>query len=666
MKLLKMKYWIWIYLIFTLSMVRANDLETLRSQQQDLLGLDLADLLDIKVTSASKKSQKQSELANAIFVINQDDIQRSGATHVADLLRMVPGFQVSRVNSSIYQVASRGSFNGLFVNKLLVLVDGRSVYNTQISGTFWEVLDVLLEDIERIEVIRGSGGTLWGANAVNGIVNIITKSAHDTQGGLITVGAGTVESGFAHLRYGTQLNENTALRVYGKSSMRDSLVGGIQPDRWQIQQVGFKLDSNVNANTDFTLQGDFHDAHNGDVSWTTGIAEDAHLLGKNVLARWTHDNLENSKWTGQFYYDFSTQIRPTYGSDNHVLDFELQHQWRTAEHQEFLWGIGYRWSYSKIHPESLLSRKILGRHDELLSSFIQSETHFYDRKLRLIIGTKLEHNDYTGIEIQPNIRLLWRPDDKKSYWAAISRTVRTPSQVSYSIRTAYDLPPSANPLYPIPLNLQLYGNDQLKSEFNSSYELGFRQQWQDSLSLDSTVFYNDYNSLITRSSTPVPDLANGRYLLVGGYDHGMDAKTYGFESSLNWFNSWGQTQLNYHFINVETDIYAHFPTSYDSVEKEIPEHQISLRHHFDLSHDWQADWWLRYVSDAVGSSSGYHVEGYVTLDARLAWQVSKDLELSLVGQNLLDKQHPEHYLGTFTPLVAEVPRSVYVRAKLKF
>jgi iron complex outermembrane receptor protein len=654
------------FIFFIYAAAHADDLETMRLQQQALIGLELTDLLNMEVTSASKKSQKLSELANAIFVITQDDIRRSGATHIADVLRMVPGFQVARVNSSNYKVSSRGSFNGTFVNKLLVLVDGRSVYNMQIAGTFWEALDILLEDIERIEVIRGSGGTLWGANAVNGIVNIISKSAHDTQGSLIAVGAGTIESGFTRLRYGGQLDENTAFRVYGKSTMRDDLENGLRPDRWLMQQAGFRIDSKVNFDNSLTVQGDFYDARNGDISWTSGAAEDAHLLGKNILARWINDSVECSKWTGQFYYDFNTHSRPTYGSDNHIIDFELQNQLRTSENQEFLWGIGYRWLYSKIHPESLLSRDILGRHDELFSAFVQSESHFYDHKLRLIVGTKFEHNDYTGIEIQPNIRFLWHPNDNTSYWAAISRTIRTPSQVTHNIRASYDLPANNNPFYPIPLNLQLYGNNEVNAEFNAAYELGFRQHWDEILSWDSTIFYNDYNRLITRVNTPIPDLDNGRYILRNDYDHGMDAKTYGFESSVNWFNQWGQTQLSYHFLNIETDVYAHFPSTYADVEKENPEHQISLRHHFDLGHGWQSDWWLRYVSDAVGSMNGYNVEGYTSLDVRLAWQVDEHLELSVVGQNLLDKQHPEHYLSTFTPLTTEVPRSIYGQVRLEF
>ncbi|WP_353572527.1 TonB-dependent receptor [Candidatus Albibeggiatoa sp. nov. BB20] len=663
----------WARLIYSLfvilihSPLQADDLEILRLQQQALIGLNLTDLLNMEVTSASKKPQKLSESANAIFVITQDDIRRSGATHVADVLRMVPGLQVSKVNSSIWRVSARGSFNGLFVNKLLVLVDGRSVYNMQIAGTFWDSLDVLMEDIEQIEVIRGPGGALWGANAVNGIINIITKSAQDTQGYLMTVGAGTVESGFTHLRYGGELDENTAFRIYGKTTIRGDLEQGVQPDRWNMKQTGFRIDSELNVDTELTLQADFYDARIGDVSWTTGNAVDSHLLGKNILARWTHDSVENSKWTGQFYYDFSSQARPTYGVDNHILDFELQNQWRISERQEFLWGLGYRWLYSKIHNGSLLGRALLGRHDEVLNGFIQSESCFYDDKVRLIIGTKLEHNDYTGIEVQPNIRFLWHPTDNRTYWAAISRSVRTPAQVSYSILASYDLPPSSNPLYPIPANSQLVGNNQLNAEFNVAYELGFRQQWEEQVSWDSTLFYNDYKGLITRTVTPIPDLANGRYIFLSNYYHGMDAKTYGFESNINWINSWGETQLSYHFINIETDTYPHVVSAFADVESETPEHQISLRHHFDLGSGWESDWWLRYVSDAVGTDNGSNdVDSYISLDIRLAWQVDEHLELSVVGQNLLDNQHPEFYQGTFTPLNTGIPRSIYGQVRLEF
>jgi iron complex outermembrane receptor protein len=662
----------WISCIFilltllTYSNVQADDLEIIRLQQQALIGLELSDLLDIDVTSASKKSQKLSESANAIFVITQDDIRRSGATHVADVLRMAPGLQVSKANSSVWRVSARGSFNGLFVNKLLVLVDGRSIYNMQISGTLWESLDVLLEDIERIEVIRGSGGALWGANAVNGIINIITKSAQDTQGYLVTAGAGTVETGFAHLRYGGKLGEDTTFRVYGKNSMRDNLEQGTNPDRWQMKQAGFRADSEIDADTLVTLQGDIYANRAGDISWTTGNAVDSHLLGKNILGRWTHNYSDDSKWTGQFYYDYATQSRAPYGVDNHIIDFELQHQWRISEQQEFLWGVGYRWLYSKIHSNSLLSRASLGQHDEVFSSFIQSETHFFEHKARLITGLKVEHNDYTGIEIQPNIRFLWRPKEEQTYWAAISRAVRTPSQVSYSIQGAYDLLPENNPFYPIPLNLQLEGNNQLNSEFSIAYELGFRQQWEEYLSWDSTIFYDDYQRLIVRSDSSYPDLENGRIVVLSNYYHGMDAKTYGLESSLNWLNSWGQTQLSYHFINIEVDKYQDVTSIYEDVEKTVPEHQISLRHHIDLGSNWETDWWLRYIADAVGTDASNRINGYVSLDVRFAWQVDDHLEFSLIGQNLLDKQHPEYYKGTFTPLITEVPRSIYGQVRLDF
>jgi len=660
------RYFLALASIFCIFTIQADDLDIVRLQQQALIGMDLSELLNMEVTSAAKKSQKLSESANAIFVITQQDIQRSGATHVADVLRMVPGLQVSRVNSSNYRVSVRGGFNGIFVNKLLVLVDGRSVYNAQIAGTLWDSLDVLLEDIERIEVIRGSGGALWGANAVNGIINIISKSAQDTQGYLVTTGAGTVEEGFIRLRYGGELNDSTSFRVYGKTSQRDDLEHGVQPDRGQMQQAGFRIDNDISSNSALMVQGDIYRSENGDMDWTTGAALDSHLLGKNILARWTYDNTENSKWTGQFYYDFSSQSRPVYGVDNHILDFELQHQWRVSDSQEFLWGLGYRWLYSAIDQNSLLSRNPLGQHDEVLSGFIQSETHFFDHKARLIVGTKLEHNDYTGVEVQPNIRFLWSPNDERTYWGAISRTVRTPAQVSSSILASYDLFPAANPLYPIPVNVQLVGNDQLHAEFSAAYEFGFRQQWKDNISWDTTLFYNDYKGLITRTITPIPDLDNGRYIFLSNYYHGMDAKTYGIETSLNWFSAWGKTQLSYHFINIETDTYPHVVSTFADTEEETPEHQISLRHHFNLGNGWESDWWFRYTSDATGTNNGYDVDGYMSLDIRLAWQVDTHLELSVVGQNLLDKHHPEYYTSTFTPLVTEVPRSIYGQVKLEF
>lgn len=644
-----------------------EELEKLRLQQQQLLQLNFEDLFNIEVTSVAKKSQRLSHSAAAVFVITQEDIRRSGATHVADLLRMAPGFEVARFNSYSWRVASRGSFNGVYVNKLLVLIDGRSFYNPQIAGTYWDTLDIMLEDIEQIEVIRGPGGTLWGANTVNGVVNIITKKSQDTQGNLLVTGGGTIDQGFARFRHGGVLDEDNHAywRVYGKTTQRNNLANGIQSDSWRSDQIGFRLDAAPSDSEQWVLEGDTYRSKQNDVDWKTLASGDAEIMGHHVLSRWQHRFTDDTQLTSQLYYDYTEQTRPNIGIANHVVDFETQYQFALNEQHELLVGLGYRWLFSRVADDSDIRRDALGRHDEVFSTFIQDEIQLIPDELQLILGTKLEHNDYTGFEIQPNIRFLWMPTPTMTTWAALSRAIRTPAQIVDHILGDLDVPSVKNPFYPMPLILSLHGNDTLVSESVLAYEIGIRQQLEKTLSWDIAGFYNQYQDLIVRSDTPFPDLANQRILILSRYHNGMEGHTFGIETAVNFTQEQWKIQLAYSYLRMQMHVDPSLLSTYEIVESENPRHQISIRLMTEPMTHWQFDTWLRYV-DALPLEGEDRIDNYINLDLRLAWQFNKHLEFSLVGQNLLDKQQKEYYAGAFNPLVSEVKRNFYGQIRWEF
>lgn len=625
--------------------------------------MSLEDLMELDITSVGKKRQKVGEVAAAVFVITQDDIRRSGATHVAELLRMAPGIEVARTHAYGWRVAARGSFNGAYVNKLLVLIDGRSLYNLQVAGVFWDRVDALLPDIERIEVIRGPGGSLWGANAVNGIINIITKPAADTQGGQLSVRGGNKQR-FAALRYGGR-SDTTAYRVYAQRRAAETF-GQRFSDAGRFEQAGFRLDGKRSA-AEWTLHGDAYASRADDLNWQTFIPGTADTAGANLFARWQQNTADNENWSLQSYFDHSERETPTLGFSNQIFDIELQRRLSPNAQQELIWGLGYRWLRSEVPSHFLIRRAEPIREEQLFNAFIQTDIRLdEDDKWRLTLGSKFEHNDYTGIEIQPTARLLWTPYRDTQLWAAVSRAVRTPSQVSYEIEADLLLPPPLNPFYPIPLISRLRGNPEVDSESVITWEMGWRQRFDARVSLDLALFYNRYRELVVRTDTPFPDLANQRILLLGQYPNAMRGESFGLELALDWQGEQWKIQAAYSWLRVFMQMKdPSYPQMFESVETENPEHQLSLRYALNLNQDWTFSAWLRYTDD-LGSETFGSVEDYWSFDARLAWRFNPRLEFSLVGQNLFDKRHYEYAPGAFSPLVTENPRRFYLQFKLDF
>ncbi|MFN7140717.1 MAG: TonB-dependent receptor plug domain-containing protein, partial [Limisphaerales bacterium] len=469
----------------------------------DLTELSLTDLLNVEVTTVSRAAEPLSQAPAAITVIKGEDIRRTGATTIPDALRLAPGLQVAQVDAHTWAISARG-FNDVFANKLLVMIDGRTVYSPLFSGVFWDVQDTLLEDIDRIEVIRGPGAALWGANAVNGVINIITKDARDTHGVLLSAGTGTEELGFGHVRYGAKLSENASARVYAKYFNRDNarlLDGSAANDHWEMFRGGFRLDWQPGDPNLLTFQGD---AYVGTLDQTYNVptftppftallADDIEAHGGNILGRWTHTFSSDSEMIWQLYFDQSVRNTPVFQEERVTADLDFQHHFILGERQRITWGGGYHRTDDEAGNTLSVALIPEERGLNLYSAFIQDEIQIIHDKLALTLGSKFEHNDFTGFEIQPNARIAWTPLTNAVLWGAVSRAVRTPSRAEHDI--------IINPPGAPPGSASLFGNRNFDSEDLIAYEIGFRSQPTTRMTWEIATFYNDYDNL--RSFRPL-------------------------------------------------------------------------------------------------------------------------------------------------------------------
>jgi iron complex outermembrane recepter protein len=652
-----------------------------QGQGTDLTGTDLTevpfeDLMNIKVISVSRKEESLVDSAAAVFVITQEDIRRSGVTNIPDALRMAPGLNVARIDASKWAVSSRG-FNDRFARYMLVLVDGRSVYTPLFSGVFWDAQDTLLEDIDRIEVVRGPGATMWGANAVNGIINIITKNAVDTTGVLVSAGGGTRERGFGSLRYGTDLGASSSLRFFAKYFDRaglDELATGRQGHNgWHSVRGGFRLDSEPSARDALTLQGEYFDERmqetylnlppsDSSFNYTTPAS------GGNLLARWNRNLDSTADLALQLSLDHSEVSFAVFDERRTTFDLDFQHRFQAGKFQEFVWGGGYRVSRDRLgFPTSTLSMSPASQTSNLFSAFLQDSVTLVPRRLHLTLGSKIEHNDYTGFELQPSARLLWNPAPGQSLWAAVSRAVRTPSRAEETLSYSLAGPPQViDPqLPPVPTVLQLAGSTSLKAEELTAYEIGYRLKPTEDLSFDLAAFYNLYRRLIgQRTGEPVTDGSFPPQLISipVGLANCAQAATYGAELAVDARLTHGwHTKLAYTYLKLE-HVSADAGTSFP-LDGEDPQHQLSLRSLMNLSKTVDLDLWLRYL----GRIALLGVSDHLTLDARLAWRPVNGVELALVGQNLFHEQQLEFIpASSITTQSTTLGRSVYGKATWKF
>lgn len=639
----------------------------------DLLNLSLAELSNIEVTSVSKKLEKESEAAAAIYVITQDDIRRSGLTNIPELLRMVPGLHVAQSGSHQWSVSSRG-FSGQLADTLLVLIDGRTVYTPLFSGVYWDVQDTPLQDIERIEVIRGPGATLWGANAVNGVINIITKSAKDTQGGLVAQSLGTLNLSQSLARYGAKVDDNSFVRLYAKYDdyhAVENMAEKSARDPWNKAQGGFRADWE-RENHSYTLQGDFYQG--GDNFVLNLIQPNASTIptsikdkvsGANILGRWKNKISDQSNFTTQIYFDEARRNNIVYYQDIKTFDVDAQHVWSGFDRQEIVWGGAYRLVKSDIvgNPNTAIGVpyvRILPQEQSynLFSAFVQDKIALVPESVFLTLGSKFEHNDFTGFEYQPSARLSWLVDSKQTLWSSISRAVRTPNIGSTSDLRQVAAPYSAGVFY------TQVGNANAKSTEMVAYELGYRIQPEKNISVDVSTFYNDYSRLIIGvAGTPT---AYGAYTIIPiSPENTGTAHTWGAESTVKW-NPMSNVELAASYTLLQMKFDQQDPLGYNFRDKS-PQQALNLSATLQLPHDVEFTTAAYFVDRlaAIDINTSDNIDAYTRLDMRLGWNPLDNLELSLVGQNLLDSRHQE-YGGFAYQNSSQIPRSVYGNIAWKF
>ena len=623
--------------------------------------------VSVEVSSAARKPQKLEDTAAAIHVITRQDIRRSGMTSLPELLRMVPGMQVARIDGGTWAISSRG-FNAKNSDNLLVMLDGRVLQTPTFTGVNWDAQGVVLEDVERIEVIRGPGGALWGANAVSGIINIITSSAAATQGGMLSGGAGNYEHQ-GTVRYGGDLGETGHFRIYAKDAAQRNFkqASGIGAhDRHDMRSAGFRTDWDLSGGNSLTVQGDTYSGasdHTGTAvaltppySTPTGYTID--LNGGNLLARWKSALSATDEWALQFYYDTYQRRYFNLGEQRDTVDLDFQHRFLAGERHDIVWGAGYRQTRDNMDNTFTVSYLPASRTDRVASAFFQDEIALKDNSLHLIAGSKFERNDYTGFEVQPNLRLRWKIDEWQTAWAAVSRAVHTPSRTDADSRVvAAVVKPGATAFV-----TRLQGNSAIQSERVLSYEAGYRSQLTEQVQTDVAAFYSEHQNLMT--------IERGANFVEAGYTvmplafhNRASATTHGLEWSGSWrpddrwqFKAaWSWLKMDIRRDAGSTD------TSIEAEEGRSPQNQFQFHafhspaDHVDLSTS------LYYVD----SLPSLKVSAYTRLDARIGWRVQPGLELSLTGRNLLDPGHPE-FINVAGPRTSEAPRSFFGGVTWKF
>lgn len=637
----------WTGLLLSAGVASASDVDRLKR-------LSVEELLEVEVTSVSRLPMALAQAPSALQVITNWDIRRSGATRLPEALRLASNLQVAQKNTHDWAVSARG-FNSELGNKLLVMIDGRAVYTPLWSGVRWDVQDYLLEDLERIEVISGPGGSAWGANAVNGVINVTTKSAADTQGFYTEWGMGNQLEEHGAIRFGAKVAPEVFFRVYAKHFARDDEVfsnGARAGDGANVSQGGFRLDAESTEQV-FTLQGDVYEGHEGVVG-----AGEGKVAGGNLLGRWSRFFADGSDFQLQFYYDRAFLRLPLeagpFGAagklfdDLETYDLDFQHRLASTGAHTIVWGLGYRLIQDDSQSAPALGFDPADARQELVSGFFQDQIELGGGRV-LTFGTKVEHAHYTGFEWEPSIRMQQNIGEHGVVWGAISRAVRTPSRIDRDVRQ-----PSAGPAF-------VTGSDRFGSERVIAYEAGLRGQVAQRVVGSVSIFYNEYRDVRSVGTTPVTIMP-----FVVGND--LEGRSHGLELAFDadvlpgWRVHGGYTYL-------QTDLRVR-PGGTDInnalSETADPQHQWLVGLSVDLPRDVEADLHFRWVDTVELNNSGQvaTVPSYAELNARVSVPVTDNLELSIVGRNLLNDHHPE--MGVPGPTRVEIRRSVFAKVAWRF
>ena len=650
--------------------------------QKNLTTLSLEDLMNVEVTSASKKEQKLSRVAAAVFVITHEDIRRSGATGIEDALRMVPGLDVTQINGSTWAIGARG-FNQQLTNKLLVMVDGRIVYTEAFGGVYWDTVDVPLEDIDRIEVIRGPGGSIWGANAVNGVISIFTKRAVDTRGGLIEATGGNIVQESGLVEYGDLVGKASDFRVFGKYSNQGQfhdLNGQSGDDGWHSLRGGFRTDSTLSQKDRLTVEGNLYTEREGELAFflpsitspgLVTIPDQITSAGGFIQGNWKHTYSERSDSELQISYTHYTRDDPLEAEVRGTLYADYQRHFAWGQRHDIIWGVGNFYSNGQINGTLTVFFSPPKQALDVVDAFVQDEISIVPNRLYVTAGTKMEHNGFTGFQFLPSIRATWELSTRQMLWAAVSRAVRAPTPNDEDLSVNLGEVGVANG---VPIVARFAGNKDFHDERLVAYETGFRTTLWNRLNFDVAAYFNHYSNLQTTepSGSFLEDEPGPPHevetLTYGNLMHG---ESHGLEVAANWkvTDRW-QLSPGFAFdeIHLHTDPKSQDQQTVLFVQGNTPTRSGQLRSHLDLQKGWSWDASAYYVDPLrnQGFSGLARIPGYTRIDTGLTWKALERLTLSIVGQNLLKKDHVEFedFFGSMQS--SRIRRSGYVKLTWKF
>ena len=649
---------------------------------KDLANQSLEDLMNIEVTSVSKKEQKLSHVAAAVYVITQEDIARSGATSIPDLLRMVPGLDVGEINGSTWAVGARG-FNGQWSNKLLVLIDGRLVYTPNFAGVYWDTTDLPLEDIDRIEVIRGPGGTIWGSNAVNGVISIFTKKASETKGARIEASAGNTDRANATVQYGGDIGAKTAYRVYEKYFDQAPLLditgaeGGA--DGWHMLRAGFRSDSTLTAKDTLTVEGNLYDGREGEFGYELpsvtspgliAVAEQIDMNGGFVQSEWNHVASDHSDFSLQGAFTRYSRGDPLEPEKRDTLDLDFRYHLQWGDRQDIVWGLGYRYTADRFGESFTVAFDPQARALQFFSAFVQDEIAVAPDKVYVTLGTKLDNNTYTGLGVMPSGRIAWMIDSHSTLWGAISRALRTPSRNDHDLIVNYASAPGPGG---IPVLYALEASPDFQDEQLIAYEFGYRNMISSRLSFDLAGYFNDYDDLETvEPGTPFfqPTPLPPHDVQPFQDENLMHGETHGIEVSGDWkvTNRWA-IKAGYAFeqIHLHLDPASQDTTTIPFTQGAVPRHSAQLRSHFQIRPGltWEA---AVYFVDRL-TNQGFAeqpIPAYARVDTGLSWQIREGVTLGAFGQNLQSDHHLEFEDNFGSIQSGQVRRSAYGKVEISF
>lgn len=636
----------------------------------DFADFSMEELMNEAVTSVAKKETPRFTSPAAIAVVSNDDIRRQGIETYPEALRWLPGTHVARINSTQWAVSVRG-FNSQLSDKLLVLQDGRTLYTPTFGGIFWDSQDTVMEDLERIEVVRGPGATLWGANAVNGVVNIVTKSAKDTQGTLLSTTVGTENQPMVSVRHGGVAGSNGHYRVYVKHFNRDSWEneGMSAVDHWRSTRAGLRYDLTGLTDQTLTVQGEYYMQEHSEAypelsferPFVRMVSNKNEGDGYHARVRWSRREIAGGELAVQLYHDAFRHENNGTDESRRTSDIELQHQVSLLGRHDLVWGAGYRYSRDRILSTPFLQWTPEERRTDLINLFVQDEISLVPERFKLIAGVKLERNDYTGWETQPSVRGLWTPSPRQTFWAGVSRAVRTPTRLDADSRVNASIA-DTSPTTP-PLMLVFFGNPDAASETVLAREFGWRLEASHRLSLDVALFWNDYGHL-TMYEMQEPEFVVGppfpHVMVPHRTTNKAKAESFGAEFAAVWRAAPGwRLSASYSVIDMR------IRPSRDE-EGDTPRHQANLRSHLDLPGHWELNAAVGYTARLVNSLTNVRIPAYTRVDLGLIWRPRPAWELGVWGRNLTDPGHPEFSQIVSPTVLVDVPREYSARLVWRF